>query len=74
MFYYLNKYLNLFLFKQGELVTIVKAMQTIYPESVRNRYSVVLPNKYNFGFDYFYFLVVVVLAYACKLDLLNIFK
>ncbi|CAF1313985.1 unnamed protein product [Adineta steineri] len=48
----------------GELVTIVKAMRTIYPESVRNRYSILLPNKLNFGFDYFYFLVVVLLAYT----------
>lgn len=48
----------------GELMTIVKAMRTIYPESVRNRYSVLLPNKWNFGFDYFYLLFVVVLAYS----------
>ncbi|CAF0738752.1 unnamed protein product [Adineta ricciae] len=47
----------------GELLTIVKAMRTIYPELVRNRYSILLPNKMNFGLDYFYFLVVVVLAY-----------
>ncbi|UJR14236.1 hypothetical protein I4U23_001226 [Adineta vaga] len=47
----------------GELVTIVKAMRTIYPEKIRNQYSILLPNKMNFGFDYFYFLAVVVLAY-----------
>ncbi|CAF0974941.1 unnamed protein product [Rotaria sordida] len=48
----------------GEILTIIKAMQTIYPEIVRNRYSIVLPNKFNFGFDYFYFLCVVLLAYT----------
>ncbi|CAM4814044.1 unnamed protein product [Rotaria magnacalcarata] len=48
----------------GELTTIAKAMQTIYPEVVRNRYSILLPNKFNFGLDYFYFLAVVVCAYA----------
>lgn len=40
-------------------------MRFIYPESTRNRYSIVLPNKWNFGLDYFYLLAVVILAYAC---------
>ncbi|CAF2642634.1 unnamed protein product [Rotaria sp. Silwood2] len=48
----------------GEILTIIKAMQTIYPEAIRNRYSILLPNKLNFGFDYFYFLIVVLLAYT----------
>lgn len=48
----------------GELVTIIKAMQTVYPESNRNRYSIVLPNKWNFALDYFYLLIFVVLGYS----------
>jgi len=48
----------------GELVTIIRATRTIYPEYIRNRYSILLPNKFNFGFDYFYFLIVVLLAYT----------
>jgi very-long-chain (3R)-3-hydroxyacyl-CoA dehydratase len=48
----------------GELLTIKTGMETIYPEAIRNRYSILLPNKFNFGLDYFYFLVVVLLGYT----------
>jgi len=48
----------------GELITIMKAMLTIYSEPQRSQYSILLPNKLNFGLDYFYFLCVVVSAYA----------
>ncbi|CAF1553051.1 unnamed protein product [Rotaria sp. Silwood1] len=48
----------------GEILTIIKAMQIIYPEAIRNRYSILLPNKFNFGFDYFYWLMVVLLMYT----------
>ena len=64
---FLRKYGPLHSLFQGELLTIVKAMRTIYPELIRNRYSILLPNKMNFGLDYFYFLAVVILAYLCKL-------
>ncbi|CAF0721977.1 unnamed protein product [Didymodactylos carnosus] len=51
----------------GELWTISKGMSSIYSQPHRNHYSILLPNKYNFGLDYFYLLCIVVSAYIFNL-------
>ncbi|CAF0824236.1 unnamed protein product [Didymodactylos carnosus] len=51
----------------GELWTLSKGMSSIYSQPRRSHYSILLPNKYNFGLDYFYLLCIVVSAYVWAL-------
>lgn len=44
----------------GELLTIYAALPYVQKTGL---YSVTLPNKYNFSFDYYTFLIVVMISY-----------
>lgn len=44
----------------GELLTIYAALPHVQKTGL---YSVTLPNKYNFSFDYYTFLIVVMVSY-----------
>lgn len=44
----------------GELLTIYAALPSVQKTGL---YSVTLPNKYNFSFDYYTFLIVVMISY-----------
>lgn len=44
----------------GELLTIYAALPYVQKTGL---YSITLPNKYNFSFDYYAFLIVVMLSY-----------
>lgn len=48
----------------GELLTIYAALPYVQKTGL---YSVTLPNKYNFSFDYYTFLIIVMISYIpCK--------
>lgn len=48
----------------GELMTIYAALPYVRKAGM---YSLRLPNKYNVSFDYYYFLIIVMLSYIpCK--------
>ncbi|KAG8428960.1 hypothetical protein GDO86_018704 [Hymenochirus boettgeri] len=44
----------------GELLTIYTALPIVKKTSL---YSISLPNKYNFSFDYYTFLILVMISY-----------
>lgn len=44
----------------GELLTIYAALPYVQKMGL---YSVTLPNKYNFSFDYYTFLIIVMISY-----------
>lgn len=44
----------------GELLTIYAALPYVQKTGL---YSVTLPNKYNFSFDYYTFLIIVMISY-----------
>jgi very-long-chain (3R)-3-hydroxyacyl-CoA dehydratase len=47
----------------GELTCIFYGIYHVYPIKNRNRYSLLLPNSFNFSFDILYILLIAVIAY-----------
>ena len=59
----LSELFILLITKKGEMICMYKALVFLYPLRNRAKYSYYLPNKYNFSFDLYYFIILAMLAY-----------
>ncbi len=51
------------------MICMYKALEYLQPLRNRVKYSYYLPNKFNFSFDLYYFIILAMLAYAITLSL-----